>query len=243
MDGFVIGLSGGIDSGLAAALAVRAVGASKVYGLSMPYKSSSTGSVEHASLLADKLGIELRQIAITPMVEAYYSIVSESDRVRLGNKMARERMSILFDFAHRLNRLVLGTGNRTEACLGYTTLYGDSACSVNPIGQLYKSEVRQLARELGVPDLIIDKAPSADLWVDQTDEGEIGVTYEEIDRMLRRIVDDGERSLGKLLGEGFRQEDIERVMGMLNKSAFKRNLPPVAPLGKKDIPDRIALEA
>lgn len=242
MEGYVVGLSGGIDSSLAAALAVRAVGAEAVYGLFMPYQTSSPDSGQHAKLLSSKLNIKLHTIEITPMVDAYYARVKDSDRVRIGNKMARERMSILFDFAHRMRRLVLGTGNRTEACLGYTTLYGDSACSVNPIGQLYKNEIRQLAREIGLPAQIIDKPPSADLWVDQTDEGEIGVTYDEIDRLLNRIVDNGIRSRRTLLDEGFRNEDIDRVLGMFNLSAFKRGLPPVAAVGKADIPDRILLD-
>jgi NAD+ synthase len=151
-------------------------------------------------------------------------------------------MSILFDIAHETNRLVLGTGNRTEICLGYTTLFGDSACSVNPIGELYKSEVRQAARHLGVPEEIITKPPSADLWAGQTDEGEIGVTYEMIDRLLHRIVDEGETSMEKLESEGFQATDISRVVSLLNRNAFKRNLPEIAPLGRGDIPQSLQLK-
>jgi NAD+ synthase len=152
-------------------------------------------------------------------------------------------MSILFDVSHAMNRLVLGTGNRTEICLGYTTLYGDSACSLNPIGHLYKSDIRSLARELSIPEAIITKPPSADLWVGQTDEGEIGLTYEEIDRLLRRLVDDGERSMAELEAEGFDTTAISRIVSLINRNSFKRRLPDVAPLGRVDIPDSIQLSA
>ena len=176
LDGFVIGLSGGIDSALSAALAAKAVGAKKVLGVMMPYRTSSAESVTDARELAKKLALETRHVDISPMIDAYYPEIDDSNALRAGNKMARERMSILFDIAHESNRLVLGTGNRSEICLGYTTWFGDSACSINPIGELYKSEVRLLARELGVSQSILIKPPSADLWTGQTDESEIGVT-------------------------------------------------------------------
>jgi NAD+ synthase len=150
-------------------------------------------------------------------------------------------MAILFDVAHETRRLVLGTGNRTEFCLGYTTIFGDNACSINPIGELYKSEVRLLSRELGVPESILTKPPTADLWADQTDEGEIGVTYDNIDAILRRIVDDGEKSLEVLEREGLRHEDIERVVALLNRNGFKRVAPPVASLGRPPVPSRLRL--
>ncbi|MBD3403225.1 NAD+ synthase [candidate division GN15 bacterium] len=242
MSGYVVGLSGGIDSALACTLAVRAVGPEKVLAVMMPYKTSSEHSLADARRLIDQLGIEHRHIEITPMIDAYYDIIDDSMRIRAGNKMARERMSILFDLAFDMNRLVLGTGNRTEICLGYTTIYGDSACSLNPIGELYKSEVRQLARELGVPDTIITKPPSADLWVDQTDEGEIGVTYEQIDRILRLIIDDGVRSMAELETAGMSTTDISRVVSMINRNAFKRRMPEIAPLGKTPVPERVELD-
>jgi len=242
LSGYVVGLSGGIDSSLSAALAARAVGPEKVFGVMMPYKTSHAGSLDDANTLADQLGIEHKMVEITPMIDAYYETIDETMRIRAGNKMARERMSILFDIAHAMDRLVLGTGNRTEVCLGYTTLFGDSACSINPIGELYKTEVRLLAARLEVPQAIISKPPSADLWTGQTDEGEIGVTYEEIDRLLKRLIDDGERSMATLEGEDFSQTDISRVVSLINRNAFKRRLAPVAPLGKTGVPENIQLQ-
>ncbi len=242
LTGYVVGLSGGIDSALSASLAVAAVGPEKVLGVIMPYRSSSPSSLTDAEKLARHLGIDCRTVDITPMVDAYYPKITPELRLRAGNKMARERMSVLFDFAHELNRLVLGTGNRTEICLGYTTLYGDAACSVSPIGQLYKTEVRQMAQELGVPDSILTKPPSADLWVDQTDEGEIGVSYDRIDTILRKVVDDRIISMPSLLETGVKQEDVKRVIAMLNRNAFKRGLPPEASLGRVPIPHCIILD-
>lgn len=239
-DNFVVGLSGGIDSALAASLAVRAVGAHKVFGVLMPYKTSSPDSLKDAQELVAWLEVESRTVPITPMLDAYFSAI-EADDVRRGNKMARERMTILFDIAHERRGLVLGTGNRTEIALGYTTMYGDSACSLNPLGQLYKTEVRQLARYLNVPAAIQEKEPSADLWVGQTDEDEIGVTYERVDRILRRIIDDGVHTKAILLAEGFTEKEIDRVVGMVNHNYFKRQMPPIAQLDKPPIPLKITL--
>jgi NAD+ synthase len=242
LSGYVVGLSGGIDSAVSVALAFRAVGAERVFALLMPYRSSSPDAVNDAASLADRLGIEYRVVDISPMIDAYFTTIDESNRLRAGNKMARERMAVLFDVAHEMNRLVLGTGNRTEICLGYTTWYGDSACSVNPVGQLYKSELRQLAHHLDLPSAITGKTPTADLWTDQTDEGEIGVSYERIDGILQRVVDLGVRSEAALVQEGFELEEIRRVISMVNGNAFKRQLPEIAPLGKVPIPPRIELE-
>lgn len=241
MKGYVVGLSGGIDSAVSAKLAVEAVGKEKVLALLMPYRTSSKSSIADAVSLAEKLGIEHRRVDITPMIDAYFPEINESVRLRAGNKMARERMAILFDVAQKLDLLVLGTGNRTEICLGYTTWYGDSACSINPVGELYKTEVRQVAKTLGVPDHIANKVPSADLWTGQTDEGEIGVTYERIDRLLRRLVDDGVTSMSTLEGEGFSATDISRVVSLLNRNSFKRRMPDVAPLGREPVPEYIEL--
>lgn len=241
LDGFVIGLSGGIDSALSATLAVEAVGAERVFGMMMPYKSSSAASIKDAQAVADFLKIEHKRVEITPMIDAYYDRINDDMRVRAGNKMARERMSILFDHAHQMNRMVLGTGNRTEIALGYTTLYGDSACSINPIGQLYKTEVRAMSRHLGIPEQVITKPPSADLWTGQTDEGEIGVTYEQIDHLLVRLLDEGERDKSDLLHDGLTEADLDRVLSLINLNAFKRQLPPIASLGRADVPNRITL--
>lgn len=243
LNGYVIGLSGGIDSAVAAALAVEAVGAAKVFGVLMPYRSSSAHSETDARLLVEQLGIECTRVDISPMIDAYFGgEIAPDMRMRAGNKMARERMAILFDFAHKMDRLVLGTGNRTEICLGYTTWYGDSACSLNPVGELYKSELRAIAEILNTPETIRKKHPTADLWEGQTDEGEIGVTYDRIDGLLRRLIDEGETSMAALEADGFTTTEISRVVSMLTRNSFKRHLPDVAPLGKKPVPDTIQLQ-
>ena len=242
LDGFVIGISGGVDSAVSASLAVGAVGKEKVLGLMLPFRTSSDSSITDALALIEKLGIEHRKIDISPMVDAYFPTIDDSNRLRAGNKMARERMSIVFDVAAETGRLVLGSGNRTEICLGYTTWYGDSACSVNPNGDLYKREIRLLAKALDVPESIISKAPSADLWQDQTDEGEIGVTYERIDRLLQLIIDNGQTSMSALVSAGFDQTEISRVVSLINLNSFKRKMPPVAPMGRKAVPELVSLK-
>lgn len=242
LDGYVIGLSGGIDSAVSAALAVKAVGQEKVFGIMMPYKTSSENSVTDAQELIKQLGIEHTLIEISPMIDIYFDKIDDSNKLRAGNKMARERMSIVLDFAHKMNRLVLGTGNRTEIALGYTTLFGDSACSVNPLGELYKTDVRAVAKELTIPESIQVKAPSADLWSGQTDESEIGVTYAEIDKLLVELLDNSNFSMASLSAKGFTTTDISRVVSLINLNSFKRNLPPIAPLGKSEIPDKIQLQ-
>jgi len=242
LNGYVVGLSGGIDSALSAALAVEAVGAQKVMGVFMPYRTSSPASRQDAAQVAAQLGIETRQVDISPMIDAYFPQIVQSNRLRAGNKMARERMAILFDTAHELGRLVLGTGNRTEIALGYTTLFGDSACSVNPIGELYKTEVRQLARVFQLPQSVLTKPPTADLWADQTDEGEIGVTYDEIDAILVKLLDEGVRSMAAIEVAGLDPVSISRVVSLLNRNAFKRTPPPLAPLGRAAIPSQIQLD-
>ena len=242
LSGYVVGLSGGVDSALAATLAVRAVGKEKVFGVMLPYRSSAEASLADARLLSAHLEIESREIDITPMLDAYFAEVSATDRVRIGNKAARERMSILFDFAQERQSLVLGTSNRTEYALGYTTWYGDSAASINPLAELYKTEVLQMARMLGVPEQIIDKAPTADLWPGQTDENELGVTYVTLDRLLMRLLDDGENSMAKLQDEGFDLTDISRVVSLVNRNGYKRKMPAVAPVGRGPVPDRLQLQ-
>ncbi len=242
LDGYVVGLSGGIDSAVATALAVEAVGPEKVLAVMMPFRTSNPDSVDDAKKLIGQLGIAFRHVDITPMIDAYFEKITPDIGVRAGNKMARERMSILFDIAHETHRLVLGTGNRTEIALGYTTWYGDAACSMNPIGQLYKSDVREIAQMLDIPESIRRKPPSADLWAGQTDEDEIGVRYEHIDGMLRRILDDGVASMSTLTSEGYAQTDISRVISLINRNEFKRRMPDIAPLGRGEIPQRIQIQ-
>ena len=185
----VVGLSGGVDSSLSAYLAAEALGPENVWGILMPYRTSSPESAQHAALVVQALGINSLTVEITAMVDAYFAMFPDADQMRRGNKMARERMTILFDHSARLGALVLGTSNKTELLLGYGTLHGDMASAVNPLGDLYKTQVRQLSRHLGVPAVIVDKQPSADLWEGQTDEAELGFTYEEVDKVLYLLVD------------------------------------------------------
>jgi len=230
----VIGMSGGIDSTVSAFITARALGHDSVLGLIMPYKTSSPQSAEHALLAAGQLGIETRVIQIAPQIDAYFELFPDAHRLRRANKMARERMTILYDHSLSENALVIGTSNKTEALLGYTTLWGDMASAVNPIGDLYKTQLRQLARYLEVPEVIIDKAPSADLWVGQTDEEELGFTYVEVDRLLYRLVDLRWRDY-ELAEAGFSWELINRVRGMIRNSQYKRRLPLIAKVSQRSV--------
>ncbi len=242
LSGYVLGLSGGIDSAVSLALAVKAIGPEKVLGVMLPYKSSSKESLIDAQRMVDLLKIESRTIEISQMIDSYFGEITNGLKIRAGNKMARERMSILFDISQETGRMVLGTGNRTEICLGYTTWYGDSACSINPLGELYKNEIREMAIELNIPQEIIDKAPSADLWEGQTDEHEIGVTYENIDGLLKLIIDQGINSMAKLIEAGFDQSDISQVISLINRNSYKRRMPHIAPLGKTEIPENVFIQ-
>jgi NAD+ synthase len=241
LSGYVIGLSGGIDSSLSAAIAAHGVGADKVLGLLLPYKHSSEASLKDAVTFAEKFGLITEKIEISPMIDAYFGNANKTDPVRAGNKMARERMSILFDKAYEKNRMVLGTSNRTEICLGYGTWYGDVACSVNPLGMLYKTHVRQMAQYYEIPREIMDKPPTADLWPGQTDEAELELEYERVDQLLFMIIDEGIHDRGRLNDAGFPDKFIDRAVFLLNRSYFKRHLPEIADIGLKPIPDEIAI--
>jgi len=237
----VIGLSGGVDSSVSAALGVRALGSDDVLGLIMPYRSSSPESEGHALDVARLLGIATEKVDLTPMIDAYFDS-REVSQVRRGNKLARERMAVLFDIASRDRRLVLGTSNKTEICLGYSTWYGDSACSLNPLGGLYKRDVREIARRLGVPDSIIAKKPTADLWPGQTDEGELGVSYDLADRVLNEIVEKGERSQVKIsAAAGADEQVVRKIVDRLNGFLYKRSLPATDLLGRRPIPETVVL--
>lgn len=232
----VVGLSGGIDSAVAAGLAVRALGADKVLGLMLPYATSSEASLTDAALVAAKLGLRTEKVEITPMADAFLAGIPAGDRVRRGNIMARCRMVVLYDRSARDGSLVLGTGNRTEGLLGYTTMFGDNACALNPIGQLYKTEVRLLSAWLELPETVLTKAPSADLWAGQSDEDELGFTYAEVDRLLHHLVDEGlgRRQLEEL---GFAAGMVEKVRGRVRAMAFKRRPAPVAVFPGRVDPD------
>lgn len=220
----ILGLSGGLDSALTAHLAVEAFGADNVLAVAMPYVSSNPDSLGHARLVAEQLGIELWVEEVTTQVDAYFERHQEASAGRRGNKMARERMSILYDLSAAEAAMVLGTSNKTELLLGYSTLWGDSASAVNPIGDLYKTQVRQISRHLGVAPVVIEKAPSADLWEGQTDEDELGFSYEKVDALLVRMVDTRQRR-ERLIADGFEPEFIDRVHGLMRGSQYKRKMP------------------
>ena len=241
-DRAVLGLSGGIDSALVAYLVAEAIGAERLLCVLMPYRTSSPASRTDAEEVVRRLGCASELVDISPMVDAFFG---DADRVgaggeeartagalRRGNFMARVRMTVLYDRSVTWGGLVVGTGNKTEALIGYTTLFGDSACAFAPIGDLYKSQVRQLSMAMGVPDAVVRKAPSADLWPGQTDEAEAGFSYPELDRLLRAMID-RRRSDEELEALGFAPELVARVQRLVATSEFKRQMPPVAKLGPR----------
>ena len=225
MENIVIGLSGGIDSAVVAALCVKAIGAENVYGVMLPYRSSHDDSLEHAKLVAEKFNIKYRIVEITKMVDAYFdNFEPDANALRRGNRMARERMCVLYDLSAKYKALVAGTGNLSELMIGYCTQYGDSACAFETIGNLYKTEVFEIARILEVPECIITKNPTADLWEGQTDEDEMGITYKELDEILYLMLEQ-KMNYEKLVST-FSTEKIDKVKRMIQLSEFKRNMPP-----------------
>lgn len=223
----VVGLSGGLDSSLALCLSCRALGKENVFALVLPYKTTSSESINFAKFVARKYQAKTRFIDITEQIDAYFKRFPDADKIRQGNKMARERMAILYDQSKELDALVVGTGNKTELLLGYGTIYGDVACAFNPLGNLYKTQLRQLAKDMGIPSQIIKQTPSAGLWPGQSDEGELGLTYAKVDRLLYYLVD-RKFSDRKLLRLGFKKTYIEKVKRRIAENAFKRRLPSVA---------------
>lgn len=228
----VLNLSGGIDSAIVAYLAVEALGPQNVLVLRLPYKTSAQDSLDHAQLVIDDLGLPSQTIPITAMADALISREPDMSNVRKGNIMARCRMIVAYNQSEAFKGLVIGTGNKTEILLGYSTLFGDSACALNPIGDLYKTQVRQLARAVGVPDAIIDKAPSADLWAGQTDEDELGFTYEEVDRLLYLLVDQ-RYNPQECIEAGFEESFVRNVMRRIQRNQFKRVMPPIAKISSR----------
>jgi NAD+ synthase len=228
----VLGLSGGIDSALVAFLSAEAIGAERLLCVLMPYKTSSEASLVDARSVVEALGCASEVVEISPMVDAYFAADPEATPLRRGNYMARQRMAVLYDRSVTWGGLVVGTGNKTESLIGYTTLFGDSACAFNPIGDLYKSQVRQVSHDIGVPEAIIRKAPSADLWPGQTDETEAGFSYPELDRLLFWRIDK-RRSVDEVVALGFERAMIERVDRMVAGAEFKRQVPPIAKLGPR----------
>ncbi len=230
----VIGLSGGVDSALVAALSARALGPDNVLAVLMPYKTSNPESRADAEEMVRRLGIQSKVIDITPMVDPYLENYVHDNPRRRGNVMARERMVVLYDQSEEFHALVGGTSNKTESLLGYTTQYGDNAAALQPLGDLYKTQVWQLAEAMGVPPNIVKKAPSADLWAGQTDEGELGFTYAMADQVLYLLIDE-RRTPQEIAAMGFDERVIREIERRVQRNHFKRVMPPIAKLGPRTI--------
>jgi NAD+ synthase len=230
----VVGLSGGIDSALACMLAAEALGPENVLAIRMPYQTSSPESLAHAQLVIDQTGVQAETFEITAMVAPLIAGIPKSDQKRAGNAMARARMIVLYDRSAATNGLVVGTGNKTEILLGYSTLYGDSASALNPLGDLYKTQLRQLARHINVPEPIIAKPPSADLWLGQTDEAELGFTYAQVDPLLYLLVDQRYR-LEECVAAGYEARFVQAVADRIRRNQFKRMLPLIAKLSNRTV--------
>lgn len=230
----ILGLSGGLDSALAAALAAEALGPQNVLAIRMPYRTSSQASLDDAQAVIDTLGVRSDTVDITPLVDPLLERFPDASRLRQGNIMARMRMVVLYDQSAAFDALVIGTSNKTEFLLGYTTIYGDNAAAVQPIADLYKTQVRQLARALDIPAHVIDKAPSADLWAGQTDEDELGFTYALADQLLYLLVDE-RYTVDEAVSEGFDRALVERIWRKVRLNHYKRTMPSVAKLSRRSI--------
>ncbi len=230
----VVGLSGGVDSSLVAFLTAQALGPENVLGIRMPYKASSADSLNHAQMVIDALGIPSDTVEITSMVDPLLARFPEMSQHRAGNIMARQRMIILFDQSAAFGGLVVGTSNKTEALLGYSTIFGDNAAAMHPLGDLYKHQVRQLARAVGVPAPIIDKPPSADLWEGQTDEADLGYTYDDVDQLLYLLVD-CRYEPGESIEAGFAASFVDKVWKTVQRTQYKRHMPIIPKLSQRTI--------
>ena len=230
----ILGLSGGLDSAVCACLAARALGGKNVTGMIMPYGQTFGRDVEDARALARKIGIRTRLVDISPMVDAYFRRYPTDSRIRIGNKMARERMSILYDRSVEEKALILGTSNKTELLIGYGTIHGDMACAINPLGDLYKTQVRALGRHLKIPARILRKPPTAGLWPGQTDETEIGLSYPELDAILYELVNE-RRSAREVIRLGYPKKAVEKVECIIVNSEFKRKMPPIAKISARTV--------
>lgn len=230
----VINLSGGLDSALSLVLAVEALGADNVFAMRLPYRTSSPDSLEHAQLLIDQFQVPSETIDISDMADPLIQRDPNISNVRKGNILARMRMIVMYDKTEVFKGLPIGTSNKTEILLGYSTLWGDMASAINPIGDLYKTQVRQLSRALGIPAPIVDKPPSADLWQGQTDEGELGFTYDQVDKLLYLLVDQ-RYSPKECIEEGFDEKFVNAVITRVRRNQFKRMMPPIAKLSNRTI--------
>jgi NAD+ synthase len=230
----LVGLSGGLDSAVSCALAAEALGPQNVLALRLPYKTSSPDSLEDAGLVAGMLGVRMETFDISAMADPLIQRDPAISNIRRGNILARARMIVLYDQSESWKGLVVGTSNKTEILLGYTTLWGDMAAAINPIGDLYKTQLRQLAAALNLPPSVLSKPPSADLWVGQTDEAELGLKYDEVDRLLYLLVDQ-RCTPEECLEAGFDRSYIDGVLKRIRRNHFKRILPPIAKLGNRTI--------
>ena len=225
----VMGLSGGIDSSVVAYLAARALGPENVLAVTMPYKTSSDATRNDAQSIVESLGIQTLDVPITQQIDAYFARFPDAARMRLANKCARERMTVLYDQSAAFQGLVLGTSNKTELLLGYGTQFGDMASAVNCIGDLYKTQLYDLAEHLGIPESIRKKIPTGDLWIGQTDEDELGFTYAQVDRLLVLMIDRRWRR-DELIATGFAAEFVDRVVTLVRRNHYKRRMPIIAKL-------------
>jgi len=228
----VVGLSGGIDSSTVTYLAALALGPENVLAVTMPYKTSSQATRRDSQAVVDQLGVKTIELPITDQIDAYFARIGDASQMRLANKCARERMTVLYDQSAAFEGLVVGTSNKSELLLGYGTQFGDMASAINPAGDLYKTQLCQLADYLGVPPQILAKTPSGDLWIGQTDEGELGFSYAEVDRMLVLMVDHRWRR-AELIRAGFDPEFVDRVAGLVRRSHYKRRMPVIAKLSQR----------
>lgn len=230
----VIGLSGGIDSALSAFLTAEALGSENVKVFRMPYRTSSENSLTDADAVIESLGVQFDTVEITDMVDPLFARFPEMNSMRKGNIMARARMIVLYDQSAAFGGLVIGTSNKTEMLLGYSTLYGDSAAAMQPIGDLYKHQIRQLSSAVGVPVSVIQKPPSADLWEGQTDEGELGYTYDMVDQLLYLLVDERYRP-EECVEQGFDKMFVEKVWRRVKANHYKRTMPNIPKMSRRTI--------
>ncbi len=230
----VVGLSGGIDSALSAYLSAEALGAENVLAVRMPYKTSAESSLNDAGLVIEDLQLPHLDLPITEMADPLINRFPDMSSVRKGNIMARLRMVTLYDQSVAWGGLVMGTSNKTEFLLGYSTIYGDSGVALQPIADLYKAQVRQLSKAMGIPQPIMDKAPSADLWEGQTDEGELGFTYSDVDQVLFLLVDE-RYTIDEVVDEGFERAFVEKVWMRVKANHYKRTMPNIAKLSRRTI--------
>jgi len=230
----VLNLSGGLDSSLSCFLTAEALGAENVLVLLLPYRTSAPESTSHAQEVVALTGVQHKIIDITPMVDPYLEQFPDMSGVRRGNVMARMRMIVLYDHSVLWNGLAIGTSNKTELLLGYGTVFGDMASAINPLGDLYKTQLRQLARAVGMPEAILQKPPSADLWAGQTDEGELGFTYAEVDQLLYLLVDE-RYTREEAIAAGFDAKFVDAVLRRMRTSQFKRMPPVIAKISRRDV--------